>query len=98
MLRSLRGTGGGYELSVPPDQIRLLTIVEAIDGSQMNDCVMEDHPCGHPAACLLHPIWATIRTQFVDHLERTTVADLARMRKLAREPIPKTDGRPEAIS
>ena len=97
MLRSLRGTGGGYELVVPPEQIRLLAIVEAIDGSQMNDCVMEDHPCGNPGGCLLHPIWATIRKQFVDHLEQTTVADLARMRRSTHEQIPKADDTPEVI-
>jgi len=97
MLRSLRGIGGGYELAVPPDQIRLLAIVQAIDGSQLDDCVLEDHACGNPRQCLLHPIWATVREQFVDYLERTTLADLARMRQFTGVPVPKAGDTPEVI-
>jgi Rrf2 family iron-sulfur cluster assembly transcriptional regulator len=97
MLRSLRGTGGGYELAVPPEQIRLLEIVQAIDGPQLDDCILEDHPCGNPRECLLHPVWANVRKQFVDYLERTTVAGLARMRKSARATIPPADDTREAI-
>lgn len=97
MVRSLRGTGGGYELAVPPDELRLLAIVRAIDGSQLDDCILEDHPCGNPRECLLHPIWAAVRKQFVDFLERTTVADLVRMRKSNHVPIPEADDTPEVI-
>lgn len=97
MVRSLRGTGGGYELAVPPHEIRLVAIVRAIDGSQLDDCVLEDHPCGNSRECLLHPIWAAVRKQFVDYLECTTVADLARMRKSTHVPMPKADGMPEVI-
>ena len=78
MVHSVRGTGGGYELAVPPDQIRLLEIVRAIDGSQLDNCILEDHPCGNPCKCLLHPMWSALREQFLNYLERTTVADLAR--------------------
>lgn len=87
ILHSLRGIGGGYQLAVPPDQIPLLSIVEAIDGSQLDPCVLEDRPCGNPRKCLLHDVWADIRGQFIDYLRRTTVADLARDRKSARIPL-----------
>lgn len=87
LLHSLRGTGGGYELAVPPDQIRLLSIVQAIDGPQLDACILEDHPCGDPCQCLLHPVWADMREQFTDYLRRTTVADLARKRKSTRIPV-----------
>jgi len=97
MVRSVRGIGGGYELAVRPDELRLLAIVHAIDGSQLDECILEDHPCRNPGECLLHPIWAAVRQQFVDYLERTTVADLARMRKSTHTPIPKADGMPEVI-
>ncbi|NDQ56120.1 MAG: Rrf2 family transcriptional regulator [Acidipila sp.] len=97
MLRSLRGAGGGYELAVPPDQIRLLSIVQAIDGAQLNDCILEDHPCGNPRECMLHPMWAAVREQFVDYLNRTTVADLARMRKSMPLPLAHADHAPEVI-
>lgn len=97
LLRSLRGIGGGYELAVPPEQIRLLAIVQAIDGVQLNDCILEDHPCGDPRHCLLHSAWAAAREQFFNFLERTTLADLARMRKSLQVPIALADHAPEVI-
>ena len=97
LLRSLRGTGGGYELAVPPEQIRLLAIVRAIDGEQLNDCVLEDHPCGDPRDCLLHPVWGALREQFVNYLERTTLADLARTRKSLQVPVAHAAYAPEVI-
>lgn len=97
MVRSLRGTGGGYELAVRPEQIRLLAIVQAIDGSQLNDCILEDHPCGNPGECLLHPVWTAVRERFVDYLECTTVADLARIRKSTQGRIPEANDTPVVI-
>jgi Rrf2 family transcriptional regulator, iron-sulfur cluster assembly transcription factor len=97
MLRSLRGTGGGYELALPPDQIRLLAIVQAIDGWQLDQCVLEDHPCGNPGKCLLHPIWAALREQLLDYLTRTTVADLALMRRSTDIPLPAAGDTNEGI-
>jgi Rrf2 family protein len=89
MLHSVRGIGGGYELAVSPDEIRLLAIVQAIDGSQLNDCILEDHTCGNPSDCLLHPVWAAARERFVDYLEHTTVADLARIPKPTQDRLPE---------
>jgi Rrf2 family iron-sulfur cluster assembly transcriptional regulator len=89
IVRSVRGTGGGYELAVQPDKIRLLAIVQAIDGSQLNDCILEDHTCGNPGDCLLHPVWAAARERFVDYLEHTTVADLARIPKPTQDRLPE---------
>jgi len=83
LLRSLRGIGGGYELAVPPDQIRLSTIVQAIDGTQLDDCLLEDRRCGDSHECFLHPVWCGIRQQLADYLERTTLADLAALKKAA---------------
>jgi Rrf2 family transcriptional regulator, iron-sulfur cluster assembly transcription factor len=97
LLRSLRGTGGGYELAVPPEQIRLLAIVQAIDGTKLNDCILEDHPCGDPCDCLLHTAWGGLREQFVDYLERTTLADLARTRKSLQVPVAHADHAPAVI-
>ena len=95
MVRSVRGIGGGYELAMPPDQIRLLAIVQSIDGSPFYDCILEDHPCGSPHECLLHPMWSALREQLVNYLERTTLADLARIRKSTHIHVSKTIDTPE---
>jgi DNA-binding IscR family transcriptional regulator len=80
---------------MPPEQIRLLAIVQAIDGARLNDCILEDHHCGDPRECLLHPAWGALREQFVNYLERTTLADLARMRNSLPVPIAHADHAPE---
>ncbi|HTQ85124.1 MAG TPA: Rrf2 family transcriptional regulator [Candidatus Solibacter sp.] len=97
LLTSLRGIGGGYALAVPPEQIRLLAIVQAIDGAQLNQCILEDHPCGDPCNCLLHPAWAAAREQFVDFLKQTTLADLAQSRKPSGDPTADRYHSPEEI-
>jgi Rrf2 family transcriptional regulator, iron-sulfur cluster assembly transcription factor len=97
MVRSLRGTGGGYELAVPPNEIRLSAIVEAIDGSQLKECILEDHPCGHSRECLLHGVWTAVREPFLNYLECTTVADLVRIRKSTQVRIPEVDDKPRAL-
>jgi DNA-binding IscR family transcriptional regulator len=84
-------------LAVRPEQIQLLAIVQAIDGSQLNDCVLEDHPCGNPGECLLHPVWTAVRERFVDYLEHTTVADLARIRKPTQIQAPRANDTPVVI-
>jgi Rrf2 family protein len=96
MVRSLRGTGGGYELAVPPNEIRLLAIVEAIDGSQLKECILEDHPCGNPRECLLHDAWTAVRERFLNYLECTTVADLVRIRKSTQARITEVNDMPAA--
>jgi Rrf2 family iron-sulfur cluster assembly transcriptional regulator len=98
LVRSLRGIGGGYELAIPPEQIRLMAIVRAIDGTQLENCLLEDHPCGDPHNCLLHPAWCAVREQFANFLERTTLADLARAKKAPQVPIADADQVPEVTS
>jgi Rrf2 family protein len=81
LVRSSRGIRGGYDLAVPPDQIDLLAIMRCIDGTPLNECVLEDHPCSSPDECVLHPCWSVVRELLLDYLEGTTLADLVRFRQ-----------------
>jgi len=78
---SSRGIRGGYELAVPPEQINILAIMRCMDGVPLNDCVLEDHPCSSPHECELHPCWGIVRELLLGYLERTTLADLVRLRQ-----------------
>lgn len=81
LLRSVKGIRGGYELAMPPQQISLLTVVRCTEGTTLNECLMEDHECSIPRQCPLHPYWSIVREQFLGYLERTTLADLVRIRQ-----------------
>jgi len=80
LVRSRKGIGGGYELAVAPEAINMLSIVRAVDGEPFHRCLLEDHTCSESNRCLLHPTWVTLREQWIDYLQRTTLADLARLR------------------
>lgn len=78
LLRSVRGIGGGYQLGAPPETIRLATIVEALgESTKWDQCVLLYQGCSEDNPCVLHHRWASLRSQFVEMLETTSVAELA---------------------
>jgi Rrf2 family transcriptional regulator, iron-sulfur cluster assembly transcription factor len=86
LLRSYKGTGGGYELALPPDKINLLMIVEAIEEElSFSGCILEDKECSARGECALHNSWLELRNQLVHFLETQTLADLVRTRLAQQE-------------
>ncbi|MBI3665789.1 MAG: Rrf2 family transcriptional regulator [Acidobacteria bacterium] len=77
LLRSVRGIGGGYQLAVPAEQIRLVNIVTALGESTRQDqCLLHSKACAVENPCVLHNRLASLRSQFEEVLENTSVADL----------------------
>jgi Rrf2 family protein len=81
LVRSRKGIGGGYELAAPPEQISLADIVRLVDGDPLKNCLVEDRECSATHPCLLHPSWKRLREQWIEYLERTTLAELAGLRE-----------------
>jgi len=82
LLRSYKGTGGGYELALPPDKINLLMIVRSIEGElAFTECILEDKECSVRGECSLHDSWIDLRNQLVHFLETQTLSDLVRTRQ-----------------
>jgi len=79
LLRSSKGPTGGFALRVDPDQIRLLDIVEALDGlAPYQQCAAGLSECSETMPCPLHDSWSGVRSRIIDYLERNTIADLAK--------------------
>ncbi len=77
LVRSARGPGGGYRLTRPASNIRLIEVVEAIEGPlEVRDCLLHHRQCRNPR-CMLGPLVKTINTQTLNYLRRHTVKDLA---------------------
>ena len=77
MVRSARGTRGGFTLARPPSQIRLGEIIRATEGSLAPvECV--DAPEAYPQACLcaVYDVWVEIKTAINNILESTTLQGL----------------------
>jgi Rrf2 family protein len=88
-IRSSRGAKGGFILAGDPAKIRLLDVLEAIDGPlSANSCSL-GRPLCRPGTCLFKGLTATIR----NHLERATISDYRPKRtprKIARTQCPES--------
>ncbi len=83
------GRGGGYRLTREPEQISVLEIVEAADGSlKTQRCALRDGPCRWDAACAIHPTWVAVSDAVRERLGATMLADVAAedRRLMATEP------------
>ena len=70
LLRSNKGPSGGFALRVPASQIRLLDLVEALDGPALAESLDE--------APWTLDSWRDLHSRIMDYLERNTIADVAK--------------------
>ena len=90
LVKSYRGTGGGFLLGRAPQEITLLEIVEAVEGQiAPNRCIVNADECNRTASCMVHPIWQDVQQQVRTILQGVTLKDLA------TRPPEKNAGRPK---
>jgi Rrf2 family transcriptional regulator, cysteine metabolism repressor len=82
MVRSTRGTKGGFSLSKHPSEIKLIDIVEALDGSIAPvGCVDEPDQYARSCYCATHDIWVEVKNAASKVLSSVTLEDLANRQK-----------------
>ena len=97
ILRSYKGVGGGFTLNGAPSDIRLIDVVEAIDGLDfLTQCMLGFPKCGGDFACPVHTRWGKIREIIREMLTEETVAHLMtpskkRMDHLLEKAMEKAD-------
>jgi len=78
LVKSYRGTGGGFILGKAPDKINLLDIVEAVEGPiVLNRCLIDEGACDRDAFCTVHPVWKDVQEKMKAVLSGVTLKDLA---------------------
>ena len=78
LVEAVTGRRGGYKLARPLSEIRLIDIVEAIDGSaSATRCVLRGGPCGPDGRCRVHDTFALARQRYTDTLASRTLADIS---------------------
>lgn len=78
LLRSARGPNGGYTLAYPPEEITLLDVKEAVDGTaDLERCAVGLDPCSDVTPCPLHDTFKPLRKAIRSFLQETTLRDLA---------------------
>lgn len=77
VLEAIRGPGGGYVMKETPEKVSLLTIVEAVDGSDtFAHCVMGLPECSEAAPCPLHSVWSKAKEDLLARLDSKSLQDL----------------------
>jgi len=73
ILDARRGLNGGVYLARRPDEITLMEVIEAIDGTDFfSKCFLGIEGCGHIEPCPFHKFWSNERTKIQDWLTKTT--------------------------
>ena len=69
----LQGAKGGFRLVVPPQELTLLSVVEAVVGEIfLNDCLMRSDACNRSNSCAVHLVWEKARNQLRQTLQEAT--------------------------
>ena len=77
IISSSKGKSGGFFLAKPTSQIKLIDIVEAIDGLEMfNSCVLGFPECTPDTPCPVHDSWGALRTKAFEMLSNETLDKL----------------------
>ena len=77
VLRSVRGARGGVFLAHPPDQISLLSIVEAVQGAILGDFCTEVGPQKLRSTCRYHQVMAELHASTIAILSSCFLSQLA---------------------
>jgi Rrf2 family iron-sulfur cluster assembly transcriptional regulator len=82
LLKSSKGPTGGFCLKVPAKKVKLIDIIEAVDGlNAFHACAGGLPECTSAQACSLCDRWKPVQSRIMVFLDRTTIADLARESK-----------------
>ena len=94
LLRSSKGPTGGFALRVPAGEIRLLDIVESLDGlAAYQQCASGLSECSDDMPCSMHDSWVNLRSRIMDYLGRNTIADLAKALEMKKKNLALTKQR-----
>ncbi len=77
LVKSIRGAGGGYILTLPPSKIRMIEIIEALEGPiALVDCVDDLDHCERSPNCATYEAWKEATDLLKDYFSKTTLQNL----------------------
>ncbi|MFA7361981.1 MAG: Rrf2 family transcriptional regulator [Candidatus Kapaibacterium sp.] len=88
LVASKKGNSGGFFLDRKPSKIKLIEIVEAIDGlSLFNNCVLGFPDCTPDKPCPVHNKWGKLRKDAYEMLSKETLDHFRKKTILKMETI-----------
>lgn len=77
ILRSYKGSNGGFILNRPKNEITVRMIIEAVEGPlYLNHCLVRKGECCNDVSCRMHRVWQEAQKGLLATLDRYTVEDL----------------------
>ncbi len=77
LVKSIRGAGGGYTLARHPSKIKLIEILQALEGSCcLVECVEDSDFCARMPICAAHEVWKEATDLLKNYFESMTIQDL----------------------
>ena len=77
LIEIIQGAKGGFRLTVLPDDLTMLTVIEAVIGEIfLNDCVLRPESCDRSPACKVHVVWENVRNQLRESLRKVSFSTL----------------------
>src|ERR1700730_7696015 len=88
LLRSSKGPTGRLALRVEASEIRLLDIVESLDGlAPYQQCASGLSECSDDMPCSMHDSWIALRSRIMDYLGRNSIDDLAKALEMKKKSL-----------
>lgn len=79
LVKSTKGPGGGYQLARPGSEMKLVEIIEAVDGpiQLTKSCILGLDGCNDENRCALHDYWKLFRGQYYTTISQMTLESAA---------------------
>lgn len=89
LVKSVRGSHGGYFLAVPASRITFLQVIEAVEGPvSLNVCTEQEHPgCQFTGSCTLYSVWRQGQERMLEVYRGVTLDKLAMRSLTHRSPV-----------
>ena len=86
LVRSIRGPRGGYELTRPPNEVKLSDVFKTLEGPVVAvECLEHPEFCPRCTDCVTRQVWAEMQSAMMGVLESKTLQDLVDKTKLAEK-------------
>lgn len=76
LVKGMRGPGGGYCLTRPPERISVADVIMAVDESVDSTRCGGSADCQNHERCLTHDLWEALTDQVKDFLAQISLAEI----------------------
>jgi Rrf2 family transcriptional regulator, cysteine metabolism repressor len=89
LVKSVRGSKGGYTLAKPPSNISLREIFEGLEGPvNLVDCLVDPEACQRTSTCVTREIWKEVSDVIEKVLGSVTLEEMVNRKRKKEGTIP----------